>query len=26
MIMQDMPHTEIHPTRAEIAVREGQGH
>src|ERR1044072_3630519 len=24
MIMQDMPQTEIHPTRAEIAVREGQ--
>jgi len=26
MIMQDLPHTEIHPTRAEMAVREGQGH
>jgi len=26
MIMQDMPVTEIHQTRAEMAVREGQGH
>ncbi len=26
MIMQDIPQTEIHPTRAEMAVREGQGH
>jgi nucleotide-binding universal stress UspA family protein len=26
MIMQDLPDTEIHPTRAEMAVREGQGH
>jgi nucleotide-binding universal stress UspA family protein len=26
MIMQDLPYTEIHPTRAEMAVREGQGH
>lgn len=26
MIMQDLPATEIHPTRAEMAVREGQGH
>jgi nucleotide-binding universal stress UspA family protein len=26
MIMQDLPKTEIHPTRAEMAVREGKGH
>jgi len=26
MIMQDLPATEIHPTRAEMAVREGKGH
>jgi nucleotide-binding universal stress UspA family protein len=26
MIMQDLPATEIHQTRAEIAVREGKGH
>ena len=26
MIMQDLPATEIHQTRAEMAVREGQGH
>ena len=26
MIMQDLPDTEIHPTRAEMAVREGKGH
>jgi len=26
MIMQDLPETEIHQTRAEIAVREGKGH
>jgi nucleotide-binding universal stress UspA family protein len=26
MIMQDLPKTEIHPTRAELAVREGKGH
>jgi len=26
MIMQDLPSTEIHPTRAEMAVREGKGH
>ena len=26
MILQDLPATEIHQTRAEMAVREGQGH
>ena len=26
MIMQDLPRSEIHPTRAEMAVREGKGH
>jgi nucleotide-binding universal stress UspA family protein len=26
MIMQDLPKTEIHPTRAEMAIRESQGH
>ena len=26
MIMQDLPKSEIHPTRAEMAVREGKGH
>lgn len=26
MIMQDLPPTEIHQTRAEMAVREGKGH
>jgi len=26
MIMQDLPSSEIHPTRAEMAVREGKGH
>ena len=26
MIMQDLPKTEIHPTRAELAVKEGKGH
>ena len=26
MIMQDLSATEIHPTRAEMAVREGKGH
>jgi hypothetical protein len=26
MIMQDLPSSEIHPTRAELAVREGKGH
>ena len=26
LIMQDLPETEIHPTRAEMAVRESQGH
>jgi len=26
MIMQDLAKTEIHPTRAEMAVREGKGH
>jgi nucleotide-binding universal stress UspA family protein len=26
MIMQDLPKTEIQPTRAEMAVREGKGH
>lgn len=26
MIMQDLPRTEIQPTRAELAVKEGKGH
>jgi nucleotide-binding universal stress UspA family protein len=26
MIMQDLPKTEIQPTRAEMAIREGKGH
>lgn len=26
MIMQDLPKSELHPTRAELAVREGKGH
>lgn len=26
LIMQDLPDTEIHPTRAEMAIRESQGH
>jgi len=26
LIMQDLPETEIHPTRAEMAIRESKGH
>jgi hypothetical protein len=26
MILQDLPKTEIQPTQAELAVREGKGH